>query len=83
MNETGEIPLRDWLAAHCPQWWMDDATPKTLGETRDAIVAHGILPRPRSTDVIHSYTDADRRRLRIALTYDYADAMLAARKATP
>lgn len=74
------MSLRDYFANHCPTEWMDLAMPKTVGDMRDAMIIRGILPESaRKLDALKSYNGAHRRQLFVAIRYDYADAMLAAR----
>lgn len=75
------MSLRDWFATHCPPDWLERFWPQSHEELRDAMISRGIIPasaKRRSPQ--NSYTEIDVRRLWVAFRYEYADAMLAARK---
>ena len=79
--DSNGMTLRDWFAGNCPESWLDLMTPTTLGEVRDAMIDRNLIPPNRKDfDVTRSYTRKDRIDLYIALRYEYADAMVAARK---
>ena len=79
---TPGLMLRDYFAARCPDSWVERHSPKTVGDVRDTLIARGIIPADRKQgDVFKSYDDNDRITLGALIRYDYADAMLRARKA--
>ncbi len=79
--EQDGMTLRDWFATHCPAEWLVENMPKTVGAIRDELIARGFIPpSSRNGDVLKSYNAAAVRKLNIALRWDYADAMIAARE---
>jgi hypothetical protein len=75
------ITLRDLFAIHCPKDWLKRNTPSTVGGMRDELIKRGIIPASRKNgDVMRSYSDSEAEGLHMALRYEYADAMMAARK---
>jgi len=85
--DAGSVPnavtLRDWFATHCPDSWLEAAMPKTIGATRDELLKRHLIPQERSNwDVLRAYNEADVMKLRVALRWEYADAMLVARRTT-
>ena len=87
-DNVGALPsaltVRDYFAAHCPQWWMEQRVGSTIGEIRDALIERKMIPASRKQEMAtRAYTEAERLQLRIALQWEYADAMLAARQSEP
>lgn len=76
------MTLRDYFATHCPDSWLKEATPTTIGGMRDALIERKIIPasRAQTVDVLRSYEERDERQLLVALRWEYADAMLAERE---
>lgn len=76
------VKMRDYFAAHCPDSWIEQNFPKTVGAIRDAMISRRIIPADRRTyDALRSYDDADEATLRVALRWEYADMMMKARGA--
>jgi hypothetical protein len=74
------MTLRDYFAAHCPDHWIEKNAPKTIGETRDYLIAKQIIPENRKTlSALDSYSIDETYMVHALLRYDYADAMLKAR----
>jgi hypothetical protein len=81
ISEDG-VKMRDYFAAHCPDSWLKESMPKTIGAIRDAMIARRIIPADRRNgDVLRSYDDGDEAALRVALRWEYADMMMKARAA--
>lgn len=80
--DTQGMSLRDYFAAHCPDSWVTKNMPATVGDIRTALISRGIIPpSAMARDVLNSYGNFHEGKLIAAIRYDYADAMIAARKA--
>ena len=75
------MALRDYFAAHCPEYWVKLAFENTVGGIRDALIERDLIPKDAiKKDAFRSYSQADLLRLHAALRYEYADVMLATRR---
>jgi hypothetical protein len=80
--DSKAMTLRDYFAARCPESWIERHNPTTVGDVRNAMIKRGIIPADRAEgDVFRSYDGNDRITLDAMLRYEYADAMIKARKA--
>ncbi len=77
MNPFPVVTLRDYFAAHCPAEEIEDRMPNTVGEVAELLKSRGIIKA--WTDIINAYSSEDIWKLRIALRYEYADAMIKTR----
>ena len=76
------LSARDYFAIHVSDAELEPLMPKVVGDMRDELILRGIIPpESKKWDVLNSYTRADVRKLRVALRYEFADQMLAARGA--
>jgi hypothetical protein len=46
---TDNITSREYFAAHCPPEWLKKYAPLTIGDVRDAMIAHRIIPQSAKT----------------------------------
>jgi hypothetical protein len=75
------VTMRDWFAAHCPDSEVDARMPRTIGDLADRFVKLGwVSLYARKMDAPTCYTKDHVQRLRALVRYEYADAMIAARR---
>lgn len=78
---TKGMSFRDYLAANCPDSWLDKAKPRTMGDVRDAMIERKIIPKSRKdAEVAKAYNKQEELKLDCALRYEYADMMIEARE---
>lgn len=74
---TDNVTKREFFAATCPESEINARMPETVGAMRDELIRRGMIPPNRKTgDVLRSYTEKDRQKLRCIIRFEYADEML-------